>query len=302
MLEWEADVVRDMGVELKRIMEQEWGYDLAHSADNDAASLYDLDTLRPQLSAIPRELHISREFVCPEQHREGWALLQRKVAAGDDLTPHLSKQYRSIFKQNGKGYSDRLLDEWGVHHFHLGVFPDKRDPSFVERDDYVVFAVVNSVGFYAINVYLHGDWAKKSIVEIMHRNWPELIEGFKIRGIAAAEIDERARKELGIKHIGSLVQVSDGTVYGALGPPVSFAGTSIESVINTDKWRAELRDLQNQLERLLPDLAPTAEPYGYHNSTSIKANLRLTDTGYSAYLPDFDLTLSIDINHVAADE
>jgi hypothetical protein len=249
MVEAKADVMRDLGLELKRIMEQEWGYDLAPSPAGEAAPIYYFDSQRAELSAIPRELHVSREFVCPKRHRAGWELLQQKIAAGDDLTPHLSKQYRSIFKQSGKGSSDRLLDEWGVHHFHLGVSPDKHDPSYVERYDDVVFAIVNSLGFYAINIYLHGDWKKRSVVETTHRNWPELIEGFKIQRVAAAGIDERARIKRRGKHVGSQIKVADGTVYGALSPPIFFAGTAIESIINTDTWRAELHVLQDQLEK-----------------------------------------------------
>jgi hypothetical protein len=58
-----------------------------------------------------------------------------------------------------------LLNEWGVHHLHLGAAPSSRDPSLIERSGPVLFARINPDDFYAINVYSHGAWEQTSVLE-----------------------------------------------------------------------------------------------------------------------------------------
>lgn len=67
------------------------------------------------ISATPRLLKVSDEFVCPVGFEAGWANLCRKIEVGESLKPHLSKAHWSLRNQDG------LLDDWGVHHFFIWV-------------------------------------------------------------------------------------------------------------------------------------------------------------------------------------
>src|SRR5208283_4718855 len=170
------------------------------------------------------------DFHCPSKEETGWKVLQDKIVSGQDLNPHLSKLHRSLFNADG------LLAEWGVDHFHLGTEPDPNNPRYVKRDGPLVFALVNDSAFYAINTYQHGDWEKLGIVESLHRNWPDAISKYRLRGIAPEKLSEKARRTLRNKRCNTAVGTADGTVYGSIGGLTSGAGIKSESVRDADIW------------------------------------------------------------------
>lgn len=138
-------------------------------------------------------------------------LLLRSERHQNDFNALWSKLHRSIFNADG------LLAEWGVHHFHLSAEPDLNDPRYVKRGGPLVFALVDDCAFYAINVYQHGDWERLSIVESLHRNWPEVISKYRLRGVAPEELEEQKQRTLRKEGIHAALRTADGTVYGSIG-------------------------------------------------------------------------------------
>ena len=53
---------------------------------------------------------------------------------------------------------DGLLNEWGVHHLHLGTKSYSKNHAFIARTGPLLLALIAEDDFYAINVYLHGAW------------------------------------------------------------------------------------------------------------------------------------------------
>jgi hypothetical protein len=62
----------------------------------------------------PRTVEASKEFAIPGGFEVAFAQLKEKMQSGVDLRPHLSR------KLTDPDYVDPMLNDWGVHHFHLG--------------------------------------------------------------------------------------------------------------------------------------------------------------------------------------
>jgi hypothetical protein len=111
--------------------------------------------------------------------------------------------------------------------------------------------------FYAINVYNHGAWEEPSIIESLHRNWPDVIGKYRLHGIPGEQLKGTERRNIRKYNGHAAVATQDGTVYGAIGGGVSAVGTSGEAVMRADQWTYYIRRIQAGLEAKLNDLIPT---------------------------------------------
>ena len=202
--------------------------------DADVPENY-FESRRRRVPTVPRILKISDHFHCPAAHKAGWEALQNKVRNGEDLNPHLSERHACLSNRDG------LLAEWGVHHFHLGTEPSPRNPAYVTRTGPLVYALVDDASFCAINVYLHDGFEEVSIIESLHRNWPEMIEKYRAKGVTGVPLNKTERKALRKKSCNVLVTTSDGTVYMPIGGGVMSSGVQMESVIQADHCRFEIK-------------------------------------------------------------
>ena len=159
---FEADWIAQLRSHLVNV--QGWDANEIAALDDREVHFRYFDALRRRIAPKPRTIRIADDFLCPPAEVPGWQTLQEKVRKGEDINPHLSKRHASLFNLDG------LLNEWGVHHFHLGVAPDPKDPAYVGRTGPLLYALVTDEAFYAINVYTHGSFENSDIVESIHRN------------------------------------------------------------------------------------------------------------------------------------
>ena len=280
MVKLKADFEADWTAQIKRRMTERWGTEVAQIKDRDVAAYY-FESFRRSITKQSRDLRIADDFHCPSQEEAVWKALQHKIVGGGDLNPHLSARHRSLFNRDG------MLAEWGVHHFHLGTELDPRNPNYVKRSGLLVFALVDEHVFYAINVHRHGEWELPSIVETLHRNWPEAISKYQLRGIRAEELQPQERRTLRKNGLQAAVSTADGTIYGSIGGPISCAGVKFESRRNADIWAHQIRGLQSGLQDQLCRLMPTLEQRGYAGEAEIEAELTITKDGYQAFFPKY---------------
>ncbi|NJO94133.1 MAG: hypothetical protein HC820_06835 [Hydrococcus sp. RM1_1_31] len=187
--------------------------DSGYSADTDRDTfqicIQYFNCLKRQIESKPRKVFISKELKCPDNHKKGLDIIREKVTRGQDLTPHLSK----LVKRN-LNFNDSLLNDWGIYHFHLGdlLLTD----GFMTRTGSLLFARITHDCFYMIDIFNHGDWCEKRIVETLHNNWKESIELYTIKGVKmpSAWISTNNVVPYSRKHgISTFIQVSDGTIY-----------------------------------------------------------------------------------------
>jgi len=198
-----------------------------------------------KVAAIPRTVLQSNEFTCPAPHQAGLDLVIEKIQNGTDLTPHLHRPIETL------GHPDPLLTDWGIHHLHLGTRPYPRDPRFVDRTGLVLFVRFDNENAYLLTVMEHGrghkPWIKQELVRIIHRNWPNIIQEYKININLGTTYTEEEHGQLRNAGIVDCITMDDGMVYTPIGGGFASNGTSIEVVKICDFFANGLRKGENEI-------------------------------------------------------
>jgi hypothetical protein len=237
-----ADFEKDWIEITKREMEY-MGYLLPYSiSDSEIPSLY-FNALKRRIPLIPRKTYKAASFKCIPEFENGMKGLEDKIRKGEDLNVYLSRQL-----PNPK-YNDMLLNDWGLHHFHLG--EGINEQGMIEGTDPVLVALVTGDSFYIIDFVKHKpikDWANKKFVEIIHQNWPEIIKHKRTKQSFSVDLADTVKHhELRSAHVNALITMDDGATYSLGG---YFAdGTSVSVRMMTDDaymlvrfWEGRLRD------------------------------------------------------------
>ncbi len=277
------DFKADWHEALKEIMKNEWGLDT--KAITEDIPVHYFNAAQRRITATPRKVLVSDTFHCPAEHLQGWEQIKRNVIEGKDLNPYLSKFIGKVKK------TDLLLNDWGVHHLHLGT---ALDGQYMARTGPLLFARVTKEIFYAVDIYTHDDFADAEIVEVIHRNWPESIEHWSLRGIRqASKLTSDQRDALRKKRYNSFVQVTDGTTYAPIGGGYVFSGHSIHAITEMDKEHHLLEKLEQVVFDLMPELIPEMERRGYLKGTDAKVSLLLTDLAYFVRFTEYGIATEL---------
>ncbi|KAA0998421.1 hypothetical protein F0H41_18795 [Vibrio cholerae] len=265
----------------KDILMNHWGYDVSSVPDNEIPFLYfNAEQRRPE--AKVRQLLLADTFSCPQNLESGWERLKGLIKSGHDLTPNLSKLVNNL---NNK---DSMLNDWGVHHFHLG---ENMKGDFIERTGPLLFALLVEDKFYAIGIFNHGSWADQDIVEIIHRNWSSVVERYQIKGIVSSTpLTEQERLNLRKRNANSFVTVQDGTVYAPIGGGMVSSGFNMQAVMRKDRQQKFLRNLEQHLDSQLASLREVFEKQGYRGEPELEAILDITEDKYTALFPKYGVS------------
>ncbi|MCP4350145.1 MAG: hypothetical protein GY795_32110 [Desulfobacterales bacterium] len=141
--DWEQYVINELN---------SMGYVVTKNEKGTELTIKYYNALKRMVSAKPRTIEISKEFSCPTDLQKNLTAFKSKAKSGEDLTPYLSKRIKDI------EYSDPFLNDWGIHHFHLGM--KKEDSKFAERTGPLLFAKVTEKTVCFIDVMNHGDWGR----------------------------------------------------------------------------------------------------------------------------------------------
>lgn len=280
-----SDFVNDWLGILRDILSNHWGYDTSGINNEDLPLLYfNAEKRRPD--ARPRSVEESDAFSCPPNLQNGWENLRYQVESGADLTAYLSKL---VGKLSNK---DSMLNDWGVHHFHLGT---TMEGDYVKRTGPLLFAMITEKYFYVIGVYKHGSWADSDIVETLHRNWPEVIQKYEIQNMLSIDRDRSQSERMALrkKNINSFVTVADGTVYGPLGGGMLSNGYNLQARTQIDRQMTYLQTLEKALELKLPKVKEELIKRGYTNQSEVEVKLEITESQYIANFPEFGLAVEL---------
>jgi hypothetical protein len=236
-------------------------------------SLWDLlseyGTWRLRLpSRRPRKVHVSHELTT----RRRTTTLDKKLTAlidaiqvGEDLASYVSKRvwqgYEAQTEERSLSWRpdrDLMLAEWGVNHLHLSP----------EHGNCLLFAIFRDNDAYLIDVCTHRDWARRAILEIMIRNWPDAGIVIKTGAIGLTkDWSDRDRKRLREHGISSAMIEFDGHVWAPAsigltldGTPVLVANAVMHLTWTLNDWREHLP------ERLAEAELAVNEALGYETA------------------------------------
>lgn len=183
---------------------------------------------RQLVSPVPREVKIARGFKCPSHLLCGYAQLIHEIEHGLDLTPRLSRKIK-----DKKIFIDKMLADFGVRHFHLGVdiIKSGHKKGMVVGGEEVIFAWVDAYCFYVIGIYDHNSWTKESVLETIYENWPELLGKYELRGAVGLSryVSESDRERLRKANINTPVQIKN-KIYFSPGSGLATDGSCARDV------------------------------------------------------------------------
>jgi hypothetical protein len=248
------------------------------------------------IEARPRRLELpSPPFAVAADLQDGFNNLGVAVRNGDDLTPFQSK-----LRLNKADFHDQLLTDWGIHHFHLGSGQDPMDPRFMKRTGPVLYAFLTEDRFLALSIDEHGSWSDPQLLEVLHRNWPEVIAGSlvadQVLHALETEADIQAFRDSGINGV---VRLSDGTLYRSHTLGQTSDKKSLNAVLSGIALVRQVKAIQKHLDNRFAKMRSTivtkrnADPSTFRFKLAIvrggadrKAGVYLDEetTGYSFVL------------------
>ena len=227
----EIDLLRDL-VEIFRADLVRIGFDQEEvngiTGHEELFALY-YNAARRLVSHQPRAVRKVRQFVAPRDPQQAKALdtIERKLREGETVAPYLSRKARSL------SYNDHLLNDWGIHHLHLGT--NLEADGFVNRTRallYVVFGDTLDVygegntDAHLIGVMSHNDFATQELLEITHANWPRLMQFGSVVGLKGDRLSDDQISVLRSRRLNYCLLLRDGKAYLPPGGGVTLSGAS----------------------------------------------------------------------------
>lgn len=179
-----------------------------------------------------------RRRTLTHRQRSRLGCIMKEIEAGADLRPRLSK---NILRPD---YNDKLLQDWGIHHLHVG-------PQNAAHGAELLYVYVTEECVYLIDWYAeHGieSFADQALMQILHENWPDAIAHEKPYGVVPGSLEPGnltpiERQRLRAKFtIGT--QMADGTIYLPLGGGTTLAGGSLRVLRRVQHERQLAHDVQ----------------------------------------------------------
>lgn len=246
-----ADFLEDLAQHFKSELVG-YGYTLSGAESVQELGIKFFNVQRRLVLPVPRTVHEADSFNCPPDLQVGLELVRDKITRGLDLRPHLSTRILD------SDYNDPLLNDWGIHHLHLGTVIDGR--GFVDRTGPVLFAHFTDTEAYLVNVIEHGAWSQQDMVRALHRSWPEAFARYRLNVLGlAVELSDNDVRRLRAGHVQTFVEVEPGVVYAPIGGGYMTNGVSFEVLRTADNYIARARacelalrkNIENVISKLL---------------------------------------------------
>ncbi len=231
---------------------------------------------RRLVSPVPRNLHSSKSLACPPEHASILASLERMIENGDNITPYLSTKIKTL------NYNDLLLNDWGVHHLHLGA--NIKSDGFAERTGALLYCYFEEKNAYLINIFDHNDFTAQILIQTVHNNWPEILSGVQINGVKGDKLTDEQIRTLRNNNLNYALEMEDGKVYVPPGGGITCSGSNIHDIIISDKWIDWATHQQEKVIESMPNVIARAKQYERKFSKVIE--FRLCRSGNAYWVDD----------------
>ena len=211
--------------------------------------------LRRMVSMVKRTVFKANGFVCPPVYVSALAEIERKIASGANINPYLSRKLPDL------GANDELLNDWGIQHLHLGssVITKKKNRGFIEGTPKLLFVYFDEQSAYFIVVGDHDSFGDQELLQMLHDNWPEVLEKSKnpnIKSVIPDDLTSKQRDQMRRAgyNMGANV-MRDGTAYVLVGGGIMSSGDNTLDVYGTNRLHTWAHRQTNNLCDLAPVMA-----------------------------------------------
>lgn len=234
------------------------------------------DKLNDTLGKLAQETSVEQR----EKALEAWRTvfcIRHLLVEGQNVTRFLSRFVDKLT------FSDGLLWDFGMHHFHLSRKPDKSDPRFVERSDYLLFAIITQEDAFFVDVRLHpqrGDiikWVRQDLLRIVHLNWPELIKPYVLRGQTGDVLTDEEKRNLREKNVNHVTELGGKAVF-SIGGGMASDGSSSACRMWADRLLHEIDQYQRYFDEHQGEVHPQLEASGIKIDGELDFQLVLLDS------------------------
>lgn len=250
----QIDLVHDFNLLNKKLLE-----DMGYRDINMKENIYFeyLNVIRRLVSVEPRNILLSKEFNCPKRYKKSFEILKNRIQNGKNVNQYLSKGVKKL------NYHDDLLNDWGIHHFHLGSEFEKNS-NFIRRTGPLLFVRFDNENAYFINIMKHGNWSNQELVKIIHRNWPETIKKYRLKGVKNIypKPTNEEYGELRKLHISMCVEVEQDVIYMPIGMGYMSSGHSVEEIRKSFYCENRLRLCELYVKENIGNIVKHYNKYG----------------------------------------
>ena len=238
----ELDIIGDYALFLRYFLVHGIGFTQAEVdklSDDESVMLTYFRIQRRLVAPDPRTIHKAHDFSCPPQYADALQEIERKIAIGESINHYLSR------KLARSGFNDLLLNDWGIHHLHLGtkIIPaGEKNEGFIEGTKALLYVYFDANCAYFVKILETHDFAAQILLQTMHDNWPHVLAAYHNSHITGDRITDKEIKELRRKQINFCIALDDGTAYISIGGGITASGDNAEDVFRLNKlhhWAAE---------------------------------------------------------------
>lgn len=246
----------------------------ASETDEEALTRY-LNMLNRSIEPRGRVTKKAAGFACPPDQQAGLDALIKVSEAGGNLRP-----YQSTGMEKDK-YDDGMLNDWGLHHFHMGTNPHPTIPGYVSRTGPLLYAVVTPDTLYCIAILQHQQWSNQQLLEVMHRSFPELTKAATFKssmlqpqGLAVNYTDNEVQ-QLRNAGINAITQRRDGSIMMGPGGGVNLNRKKGQKSTKVAKENIDVRKVLQDAEDALNEQAVKAGIPNGHEVHLVEENGQL---------------------------
>lgn len=200
---------------------------------------------RRQIQKSPKFRTIILESVTSNALAE----IEKKIIQGQDVNPYLSK---TLFV---KDYTDYLFYDWGIYHLHLSTAISD-EGYFMNRSDQLLFITIRKNTVYFIDVLPHNKeyvFAQKELLEIIYKNWPNILEPYNLKGVNDLQNQiEDAKEIIEMRKAGLFMPRKIGnSVYAPMGGGLTTDATGCNASEETDRLYYMAQNAMGQAEDIV---------------------------------------------------
>jgi hypothetical protein len=208
------------------------------------------------IEPIKRNIRYSNEFNCPPEYESGLEIIKSKIIDGISLFPHFSRRIIDANSQDG------MLFDFGIVHLHLGVLPDRKHENLIEGTKEILYCIFDEQFAYFLIIGEHGRWNDTELIKIVERNFPHILEPYKMKGIIdiSPKVNDFERGKLRQSGINTFIQIDNEFIMSP-GGGFNSAGGSINSSLNVMQDFAAYRKLQGKIIEKIEDFSYEIEEF-----------------------------------------
>jgi hypothetical protein len=194
--------------------------------------IYTYANLRQRMvDAKPRQILYANSFERIADYEDGLKLLESKILAGDNLTPHLSRQIFNPRQQDG------MLFDFGIYHLHLGVNPDLKHSGLIQGRKKILYCLVDDEFAYFLVIDDHGRWNDLDLLRTIKGSFPQKLETWEMKNVVELSYNPTENERLELRKSGVNTPIElDGKFYISPGGGINTASTSAMAVLKMNRY------------------------------------------------------------------